>query len=284
MSTDTLTNPVRHPEHPARTLADRSDALERRISHAHSLGTRDGQRPLRDATKARSTCSRIPAIELTIDAASLNTNLGFRDRHLRSADFFDVANHPQVRFVSDSATLEGERLQVRGRLHAAGQSIPLELDARLRRVGDELEVDARTNADHRKLGMSHGLLGMIPHPERADRPRPAGPMSVQATHRLEAGRLAAGARSEARRPVGARRDAERCRARGRRRGQVRQAAGGRSHDRGIGAPSAARRERRGSLRRRAGARGGRALGGSAEPRAIVGSASGRGRTTGCCAG
>src|ERR1700760_2126801 len=44
-----------------------------------------------------------PAIELTIDAASLNTNLGFRDKHLRSEDFFDVANHPRVRFMSDSA-------------------------------------------------------------------------------------------------------------------------------------------------------------------------------------
>ena len=105
-----------------------------------------------------------PAIELTIDAASLDTNLGLRDRHLRSADFFDVVNHPQVSFVSDSATLEGERLHVRGRLHAAGKSIPLELDARLRRVGDELEIDARTYADHRKLGMSHGMLGMITTP------------------------------------------------------------------------------------------------------------------------
>ena len=36
-----------------------------------------------------------PAIELTIDAASLNTNLGFRDRHLRSADFFDVVEPPR---------------------------------------------------------------------------------------------------------------------------------------------------------------------------------------------
>ena len=105
-----------------------------------------------------------PAIELTIDAASINTNLGRRDRHLRSADFFDAVDHPHVSFVSDSATLEGERLQVHGRLHAAGQSIPLELNARLRPIGDELEIDARTHADHRKLGMSHGTLGMIPTP------------------------------------------------------------------------------------------------------------------------
>ena len=42
--------------------------------------------------------------------------------------------------------------------------MPLNLDARLRRAGDELEVEARTSADHRELGMSHGLLGMIRTP------------------------------------------------------------------------------------------------------------------------
>ncbi|HUO70976.1 MAG TPA: YceI family protein [Solirubrobacteraceae bacterium] len=107
---------------------------------------------------------RTPAIELTIDAASLNTKNGLRDRHLRSADFFDVENHPEVRFVSDSAALNGVQLTVRGRLEAAGESLPLELEATLRPVGDEYEIDARTLADHRKLGMSHGMLGMIPTP------------------------------------------------------------------------------------------------------------------------
>ena len=62
-----------------------------------------------------------PAVELTIDASSLDTNNTKRDKHLRSADFFDVENHPQVRFVSDSATLDGERLTVSGRLYAAGR-------------------------------------------------------------------------------------------------------------------------------------------------------------------
>lgn len=107
---------------------------------------------------------RSPAIELTIEAASVNTKNSFRDRHLRSLDFFDAENHPEVRFVSDTATVEGERLKVRGRLYAAGSSLPLELDASLRRVGEELEIEARTHADHRKLGMSHGMLGMIPTP------------------------------------------------------------------------------------------------------------------------
>ncbi len=105
-----------------------------------------------------------PTIELTIEAASLNTNNKLRDKHLRSDDFFDVKDHPEVRFVSDSATLAGERLSVRGRLYAAGQSMSLALDANLRRVGDELELDAKTDADQHKLGMTHGTLGMIRTP------------------------------------------------------------------------------------------------------------------------
>ena len=108
---------------------------------------------------------RDPAIELTIDAGSLNTKNGLRDRHLRSGQFFDVKNHPQVRFVSDSATLDGERLTVHGRLHAAGQSMPLELEATLRRLGqDELEVDGHVEADHHQLGMTHSPLGMVRTP------------------------------------------------------------------------------------------------------------------------
>lgn len=105
-----------------------------------------------------------PAIELTIEADSLTTNNAQRDKHLRSGDFFDVEKHPQVPFISDSATLHGERLQVGGRLHAAGNSIPLELDATLRRDGDELELDVTTLADHRQLGMTWSPLGMLRTP------------------------------------------------------------------------------------------------------------------------
>lgn len=107
---------------------------------------------------------RSPAIELTIEAASLSTNNGVRDRHLRSNDFFDVRNHPELRFVSETAAVHSETLNVRGRLDAAGSSLPLAFDAHLRRVDDDLELEARAHADHRQFGMSHGLLGMIRTP------------------------------------------------------------------------------------------------------------------------
>jgi polyisoprenoid-binding protein YceI len=106
------------------------------------------------------------AVELIIDADSLDTKHGKRDRHLRSADFFDVRNHPQVRFVSDSAALRAETLTVHGQLHAAGKQIPLELDATVRDVDGELMIEAVTHANHRELGMTWSPLGILRAPSK----------------------------------------------------------------------------------------------------------------------
>jgi polyisoprenoid-binding protein YceI len=102
-----------------------------------------------------------PALELTIDAASVRTGIRKRDQHLRSPDFFDAENHPQARFRSDSVDLRDDRLKVRGRLSARGSSIPLELEAQVRPVDGGLEIEATTAAAHRELGMTWSPLGMI---------------------------------------------------------------------------------------------------------------------------
>ena len=103
-------------------------------------------------------------MQLTVDAASLDTKNAKRDKHLRSADFFDIDLHPEVRFVSDGAKLDGETLKIRGQLGAAGKQVPVELGARVRPVGDELEVEAATQVDHRKLGMMWSPLGILHAP------------------------------------------------------------------------------------------------------------------------
>jgi polyisoprenoid-binding protein YceI len=104
-------------------------------------------------------------IELTVDADSLDTANKTRDKHLRSADFFHVAEQPRVRFVSTRVYDAGDgMLHVVGRLEAAGKVVPLEFPATVRPVGDGFEVEATTTIDQSQLGMSSGQLGMIRRP------------------------------------------------------------------------------------------------------------------------
>ena len=67
-----------------------------------------------------------PAVELAVAADSIDTGNRKRDEHLRSGDFFDADAHPEVRFESGSTALEGEALHIKGLLHAAGESVPLD--------------------------------------------------------------------------------------------------------------------------------------------------------------
>src|SRR3954452_20198238 len=76
-------------------------------------------------------------IELTIDADSLDTGNAKRDEHLRSTDFFAVAEHPQVRFTSTGVRESGDgTLRVAGDLHAAGKVVAIELDATVTELDD----------------------------------------------------------------------------------------------------------------------------------------------------
>jgi polyisoprenoid-binding protein YceI len=108
--------------------------------------------------------AREPVIELTIDAASLDTGNAKRDAHLRSEHFFGVAEHPEVRFVSDGAVSIADRLLVHGELLGAGECVPLDLVATLKRHGEEYEIVAETTVDQRDLGMTHSPLRMLRHP------------------------------------------------------------------------------------------------------------------------
>ncbi len=105
-----------------------------------------------------------PAVQLTIAADSLDTGNSRRDAHLRSADFFDVENHPQVLLLSESAALRDDVLTVHGRLEAAGKQVPVDLDAKVSFVEGEPEIEAVTHADHRVLGMTWSPIGILRAP------------------------------------------------------------------------------------------------------------------------
>lgn len=48
------------------------------------------------------------SVEATIDVASIDTRVEDRNKHLRSADFFDVENYPVMTFKSSKVEVTGE--------------------------------------------------------------------------------------------------------------------------------------------------------------------------------
>jgi polyisoprenoid-binding protein YceI len=102
-----------------------------------------------------------PAVALVIEADSLDTGNRRRDNHLRSPAFFDADEHPWIRFEADAAELDGEAMQLRGELYAAGKHVPLEVEATVTAVGDEFEIEASAVVDQRELGMRFSPLGIV---------------------------------------------------------------------------------------------------------------------------
>lgn len=78
-------------------------------------------------------------VELTIDAASVNTGHAKRDEHLRAADFFDVAKYPTITFISKKVAKEGpDRLKVTGDLnmHGVTQEVTVNVEGPTQEVKD----------------------------------------------------------------------------------------------------------------------------------------------------
>ncbi|GGB42242.1 polyisoprenoid-binding protein [Roseibium aquae] len=77
------------------------------------------------------------SINFTIDVDSLDTFWAERDAHLKSADFFDVAQYPQATFASTSVEQVGEnQLAVAGDLTIKGITKPATLDVIVTAMGE----------------------------------------------------------------------------------------------------------------------------------------------------
>jgi len=78
---------------------------------------------------------------LTIDTTSIYTGFEARDKHLRSPDFFNVQEFPQMKFVSSKVERTGEKTaKVTGNLTLLGVTKPVTLDVTL----NAIKEDART--------------------------------------------------------------------------------------------------------------------------------------------
>jgi polyisoprenoid-binding protein YceI len=100
------------------------------------------------------------SVDFHIKATSIDTNVADRDKHLRSADFFDVEKYPEITFKSESIKPAGkDKYDVTGTLTLHGVSkkvtIPVTLGGQVKdpwgntRAGFEIE----TTLDRKDYGI-----------------------------------------------------------------------------------------------------------------------------------
>ncbi len=95
-----------------------------------------------------------------IKAASLDTKLSKRDKHLRSADFFDVEKYPDISVVVTSAEgIGSDTVDLRANLTVKGTTAPMPLHAKVAVLDDgAVRVTAAADIKRKDFGVrrQHG--------------------------------------------------------------------------------------------------------------------------------
>ena len=99
-------------------------------------------------------------IEITIDTTSINTSNEDRDNHLKSAEFFDIEQFPDIKFKSTNITKDGDDYKVAGDLTIKDVTKPVVFDVEYGGKGTNpwgVEVygfEAETKIDREEFGLT----------------------------------------------------------------------------------------------------------------------------------
>jgi polyisoprenoid-binding protein YceI len=114
----------------------------------------EGEIVISDADPSKSS------VTATIKAASIDTRTTQRDDHLRSADFLDAANFPELTFKSTRITGEKSEFKVTGDLTIRGVTREITLDVTNEGTtkdpwgGERIAFSATTKLDRRDFGLT----------------------------------------------------------------------------------------------------------------------------------
>jgi polyisoprenoid-binding protein YceI len=99
---------------------------------------------------------------LTIAAASIDTKNARRDRHLRSADFFDTENHADITFTVDGVRPARQAVTFLGTLTVRGRTKPMTFEGTAAARGDtEVWLDAVVHVNQIDFGLTWNWLGTV---------------------------------------------------------------------------------------------------------------------------
>ena len=100
-------------------------------------------------------------LDVSIDAASINTREAARDTHLKSADFFDVEKFPTLNFKATKIEGSGEDLKVTGDLtiHGITKSVVLEVEGPSAEMKDpwgqtKIGASGKTKINRKDFGLT----------------------------------------------------------------------------------------------------------------------------------
>ncbi|HEY0806817.1 MAG TPA: YceI family protein [Pseudonocardiaceae bacterium] len=103
-------------------------------------------------------------VTATIKAASIDTRQDQRDGHIRSADFLDVENFPEITFQSTGLRQDGEIYQLDGDLTIRGNTRPVTLELELNATGPDayggtrMGVSASTTVLRKDFGINFNAV------------------------------------------------------------------------------------------------------------------------------
>jgi polyisoprenoid-binding protein YceI len=84
----------------------------------------------KEGTVQLDRAAKTGKVEITLDTSSLSTGVAPFDTHLKSKDFFNVAEAPTAKFVGDKFTFNGDKVsEVSGTLTLLGKTNPVTLKA-----------------------------------------------------------------------------------------------------------------------------------------------------------
>ena len=102
------------------------------------------------------------SVEFTAKMTSVDTGVGKRDDHLRTADFFEVEKYPDMTFKSTKVERKGKDLTVIGDLTMKGVTKQISFPAQIagfikdQRGGTRAGVTAETTINRRDFGVNYG--------------------------------------------------------------------------------------------------------------------------------
>jgi polyisoprenoid-binding protein YceI len=98
-------------------------------------------------------------VDVRVDTSSIDTQVADRDAHLKSADFLDVANHPEMTFRSKRIEKQGDSYRVIGDLSLHGVTREIAVDAEFAGTGKDpwgnqrAGFSAKASLDRREFGL-----------------------------------------------------------------------------------------------------------------------------------